>query len=130
MLAYISQPLLNMNLQRAGLTVAALILLGLAMSVHASRDDDSDMDRVVVLRCDTSDDGKITVRNSSATSAVDVTIRRGDRCAATISDLLMADMEMVRAPMVASRSADHEASYSFVLALMYLVVYGMIFEVR
>ncbi len=51
-----------MNLQRAGLTVAALILLGLAMSVHALSDDDSDMDRVVVLRCDTSDDGKITVR--------------------------------------------------------------------
>ena len=72
-------------------------------------------DKVAVIRCETDSDGGVTVRNSSVTSAVGVTIQRGNRCAAAVSSLLQAGLRLSQRPEVTTGSlmAD-EVSFNFV----------------
>lgn len=86
-------------------------------------------DKVAVIRCETDSDGGIKVRNSSLTSATEVVIQRGDRCAAAISGLLQAGLRMADGPKVTTsplsgtevqlsvlglRASGPEVSFSFV----------------
>ena len=76
-------------------------------------------DKVAVIRCDTDSDGSIKVRNSSVTSATGVTVRRGDKCAATVSALLQAGLRMSYGPRVTTGSTGTEVSVSFVFIANY-----------
>ncbi len=71
-------------------------------------------DKVAVIRCETNSDGGIEVRNSSVTSATAVSVRRGDKCAATISALLQAGLRISFGPTVTTSSAGTQTSFSFV----------------
>ena len=76
-------------------------------------------DRVAIIRCETDPEGSIKVLNSSVTSASGVTVRRGDKCAATVSALLQAGLRLSYGPMVTARSVDREVSLSFVFVAGY-----------
>ena len=76
-------------------------------------------DKVAVIRCETDSDGGIKVRNSSVTSAVGVTVQRGDRCAATISSLLQAGLRIQDRPRITASSTDTAVSFSFVFLTGY-----------
>ena len=90
----------------AGLVAAAWMLPVEAHELH-------DLDKVVVLRCETELDGGIRVRNSSVTSATGVTIQRGDRCAAAVSSLLQAGLNIAhRSTTIFDISG--EVSFNFV----------------
>ena len=105
--------------KRSSVGIVVLLSLGLGLLVQAKASSSCsglsgcDYDKVVVLRCETREDGSIKVRNSSATSATGVTIQRGNRCAATISALLQAGLEM-SGPRVTPISMGAEVSLSFV----------------
>lgn len=76
-------------------------------------------DKVAVIRCETDSDGGIKVRNSSVTSATGVTVRRGDKCAATVSALLQAGLRMAYGPRVTPSPTSTEVSFSFVFRANY-----------
>ena len=100
-----------------GIVVLLSVTWGLLVQAQASSScsglSGCKYDKVVVLRCETRADGSIKVRNSSATSATGVSIQRGNRCAATISALLQAGLEM-SGPRVVPISMGAEVSLSFV----------------
>jgi len=76
-------------------------------------------DKVAVIRCETDSDGGVEVRNSSVTSAVGVTVQRGDRCAATVSSLLQAGLRMHNEPRITTGSTGTPVSFSFVFLAVY-----------
>lgn len=76
-------------------------------------------EKVAVIRCETEADGGIRVRNSSVTSATGVTVRSGDRCAATISSLLKAGLRMSYGRTVMASLPSNEVSFGFVFLAYY-----------
>ena len=101
------------------LTAAWMFSAGAYGSEHCSGLPGCRHDKVAVVRCETNSDGGIEVRNSSVTSAAAVTVRRGDKCAATISALLQAGLRMSYGPKVTTSSTGTQTSWSFVFLVDY-----------
>ncbi|MDE0105933.1 MAG: hypothetical protein OXN89_26430 [Bryobacterales bacterium] len=77
-----------------GFSVTAFCLLATEAAGSTRNCDAGECDKVAVVRCNTLADGRILVANSSVTSAVGVTVRQLDRCAATIAQLLNAGLDI------------------------------------
>ncbi len=86
---------------------------------YCSAERGCDYRRVALLRCETDKSGGIVVGNASLTSAVPVRVRRGDKCAATVSALLRSGLAIVNEPTVVPAATGDGVSFGFVFVPWY-----------
>ena len=76
-------------------SVVLMVVVGLIAATElppVAAHERDDLNKVVVLQCETETDGSIGVRSSGVTTATGVTISSGQRCATAIASVLQAGM--------------------------------------